>query len=389
VIVTQEKNKKAMRILIFTHSLAGGGAERVAANMANYWDEKGWRVTVVTLAGLEKDFYSLNSSVHRITLNQDQESSNPIVGLYRNLVRVISLRTILKQERPSIALSLMWSCNILLALASYGLKGLTTIGSEHTHPPKARASFIWRGLRKWSYGGLSAVTALTTQTAIWIKENTTARHVVVIQNAIKWPIPKSEPIVLPADKGFLPEHKVILAVGRLVKLKQIDALIEAFSGVSSNCPDWRLAIVGDGPEREALEKLITEKALQDKIALVGLAGNVGDWYGVADIYVMTSVYEGLPNTLIEALSYGVPAISFDCDSGPREIIRHGIDGFLVPPNDVVSLTAKLDELIRNYDLRDQLSTKAKEARDRFSLERVSEEWEILFSRLINDKPTWS
>jgi glycosyltransferase involved in cell wall biosynthesis len=368
-----------MKVLIFTYSLQGGGAERVAANMANHWDEKGWRVTVVTISGVGTDFYRLNPSVHRVSLNLDQESSSLIVGLYRNLARVISLRKILKQERPDIALSLMWSCNILLSLASCGIAGLTTIGSEHTHPPKAKIGLLWGGIRKLLYGRLSAVTALTNQTATWIKENTSAKRVAVIQNAIKWPMSQSEPIISPAEKGFRSEDKVIISVGRLVKLKQMNALIDAFSMVCRDYPDWRLAILGEGPERVALESQIRRAGLGDRIALVGMVGNVGEWYELADLCVMTSKYEGLGNTLIEALSYEVPALSFDCDTGPREIIRDGIDGYLIPPDDVGLLAKKLGEIMGDSDHRKRLSERAKEARSRFSLDAISSQWEALFS----------
>ena len=368
-----------MKILVFTYSLAGGGAERVAANMANHWNEKGWRVTVVTISGANTDFYRLNPSVNRISLNLDQESSSPLVGLYRNLVRVFSLRNIIKQERPDIALSLMWSCNVLLSLASSGIAGLTTIGSEHTHPPKANIGILWGGIRKLLYGRLSAVTALTNQTAIWIKENTSAKRVAVIPNAIKWPMPKAEPILSPAERGFRSGDKIIVAVGRLVKLKQMNALIDAFSMVCSDYPDWRLAILGEGPERTALENQISSEGLGDRIALVGMVGNVGEWYELADLCVMTSKYEGFGNTLIEALSYGVPVLSFDCDTGPREIIRDGIDGYLVPPDDVGLLAEKLGEMMGDADHRSQLSERAREARYRFSLDAISSQWEALFS----------
>jgi glycosyltransferase involved in cell wall biosynthesis len=108
---------------------------------------------------------------------------------------------------------------------------------------------------------------------------------------------------------------------------------------------------------------------------------VGEWYERADLYVMTSRFEGFPNTLAEAMAQGLPAISFDCNTGPREIIRHEVDGLLVPPGDTVGLKFALDRLMGDSILRAQFATRAVEARERFSMERIARMWEALFGAL--------
>ena len=114
----------------------------------------------------------------------------------------------------------------------------------------------------------------------------------------------------------------------------------------------------------------------------GRAGTGGEWYERADLYVMSSRFEGYPNTLAEAMAHGLAAVSFDCDTGPRDIIRHEVDGLLVPPGDVAALTAALDRLMDDATLRQQFAERAVDARRRFSMERIAGTWEDLFKEIM-------
>lgn len=127
---------------------------------------------------------------------------------------------------------------------------------------------------------------------------------------------------------------MLLAVGRLVEGKGFGPLIETFSRLAQDFPDWMLVILGEGPDREALEHQVQSVGLVGRIRLPGQAGNASRWYKAADLYVMSSRSEGFPNTLIEAMTHGLPTASFDCDTGPRNIIHHGMDGLLVPACDM-------------------------------------------------------
>ena len=105
---------------------------------------------------------------------------------------------------------------------------------------------------------------------------------------------------------------------------------------------------------------------------------MGDWYQCADVFVMSSRFEGFPNTLVEAMAYGLPVVSFDCDTGPRDIIRHKVDGLLVSPGDAQELTAALGLLMGNENLRMELAKRAPDVRSRFATDRIAEKWESLF-----------
>src|SRR5699024_2974076 len=113
----------------------------------------------------------------------------------------------------------------------------------------------------------------------------------------------------------------LLAVGRLHPVKGFDVLIEAFRLLARYFPLWDLVIVGDGPERQALQQQIDAANLQDRIQLVGRVGTISAWYEQSDLYVLSSRTEGLSNTLLEAMASGLAPVAFDCETGPREIIR--------------------------------------------------------------------
>lgn len=142
-----------------------------------------------------------------------------------------------------------------------------------------------------------------------------------------------------------------------------------------------MVILGEGPLRSALEAQVREAGLGNRVFLPSRAGNVGEWYERADLSVMSSRFEGFPNTLAEALAYGLPAVSFDCDTDPRDIIRQGVNGLLVPPGNVVGLTEALDQLMGDAALRQRFASRAVEVRARFSIVRIAGMWETFFSEV--------
>ena len=368
-----------MNLLIFIHSLHSGGAERVTTNLASHWAEKGWQVTVVTLASIADDFYQLHPAVQRIGLDLTGASGNTLAAIGNNLHRVQALRRVLQHIQPDTALAMMSTANILLALATVGLRSIRTIGSERIYPPRIPLGRPWEILRAWSYGRVDAMVALTTESTTWLRKHTKARQIPVIPNAVSWPLSLQKPHldVPPRVNG---QHW-LLAVGRLDKQKGFDLLISAFQNLTAEFPSWKLFILGEGADRSALQAQITAAGLDNYIRLPGRAGNVGQWYEAADLYAMSSRFEGFPNTLTEAMAHGLPAVTFDCDTGPRDIVRHEVDGLLVPADDVAQLEAALRRLMGDALLRQQMGARAVEVRERFSMQRVTRMWEELFEDL--------
>lgn len=373
-----------MKLLFYIHSLEGGGAERVTASLASRWAELGWGdVTVVTVARGTQDAYALHPEVKRIELDLAGQSANSLAGLLQNVRRIRGLRKVLKRIRPDVAIGMMTDANISLAWAALGLRRLKTIGSERIHPPQHPLGILREALRHYSYGALSSVVALTEESADWIRMHTLARRVHVIPNAANWPLPMLPPTIAPeticqADRRF------VLAVGRLEVQKGFDWLIAAFAMVASRHSDWDLVILGEGPERDRLQAQVNAGGLAGRVHMPGRAGNMPQWYERADLYVMSSRFEGFPNTLVEAMMYGVPVVSFDCDTGPRDIIHDEVNGLLAPLGDAVRLGAAMGRLMADGRLRRQLAAATTEVKARYAMDKIDTRWSMLFGELLRD-----
>ncbi|QQB37096.1 glycosyltransferase family 4 protein [Achromobacter deleyi] len=365
---------RPLRVLLFIHSLHGGGAERVAADLSAHWADMGREVMVVTQASAGGDVYALHPKVRREVLHTAGEGGG-LRGIWSNVQRVRALRRVIKAFRPDIVLGMMTTASVLSVLACTGLS-CRVVATEHTHPPSQTLSGFWQRLRRLTYPRAARVVALTRGTAQWIEQHVPGSRLAVIPNPVHWPLPKGEPMLAPPSGDG---RKRLLAVGRLHADKGFDLLLQAYARLAPSHPDWDLVILGEGDERRALEAQLREAGLQDRVSLPGRAGNVGDWYQSADLYVLTSRFEGLSNTLLESMASGLAAVAFDCDTGPREIVREGVDGVLVRPNgDVDALCRELDAVMGDAALRQRMAEAATAVRERFSAERVLGQWKELF-----------
>jgi len=162
----------------------------------------------------------------------------------------------------------------------------------------------------------------------------------------------------------------------------VQCFLSAFAKVASDYPDWVLRIYGEGPMREKLESQIHSLGLQNRAFLMGRTASPWVTMAEADVFLMTSKYEGFPNALLEAMGVGLPCVVFDCPSGPRDISRNGQDAFLVPLDDQVMLEVKLKELMGNEALRIQMGTQARDSViARYNLPSVITKWDSLFNEL--------
>ena len=361
--------------MIVIHSLGGGGAERVTVEMCAYWLEQGCRVTLVTQSGPETDAYPVPDGVDRRALGLAGDSGGKISAAWSNLRRVWALRRLIRRLRPNVVLGMMTTSSVLAVLASHRLP-CRVIATEHTHPPSQSLASMWLRLRRWAYPRAHAVVALTSGTASWLEHHVPGSQVTVIPNAVRWPMEAGEPVIEPPPRD---SRKRVLAVGRLHQHKGFDVLLKAFAQLKGHFPDWDLVILGEGEEREALQRQIDEAQLSDRVSMPGRVGNLSDWYGQSDLYVLSSRVEGLSNTLIEAMASGLPVIAFDCETGPREIIRHDIDGVLVAQvEDDEALAAHMADLMARPERRTSLARRAIDVRDRFCTARIMTMWSHLF-----------
>ncbi len=377
-----------MKILALIPTLSAGGAERVLSNLANDWCARpDWHVCIVTLAGESRPFYPLDSRIGVHPLNLHGAAGNAWGSLLANWRRLRAVRQEIFRVQPDVAIGFMSQANVLIALACLGT-GTPTLGSEHSYPPKIPLGRAWEFLRRHTYRWLGGVAALTEESRQWLLKNTHTRRCWVIPNAVPYPIPAQEPLLPPFHAPHA-RKKRILSAGRLTDQKGFDLLIKAFSRLGPLQMQWELVIVGDGHLKDSLIRLCTELGVEESVSFPGAVGNIGDWYASADLFVLSSLYEGFGNVLAEALAYGVPCISFDCPHGPRHIVRHGLDGLLVKAEDVGALSHAMEQLMTNDAMRNRMATNAIDARDRFSLERIHGRWNEVLAELTRSKTAFN
>jgi glycosyltransferase involved in cell wall biosynthesis len=365
-----------LKIAVVIHSLGSGGAERISTYLSNYWHSKGVEMHLITIAESEADFFALHPGVNRHSLALASSSINLKQAICANYSRIRKIRKIFKVIKPDIIIGMMTGAAVLTLLGAYGL-GVKVIASERTHPPSYPLGRVWELLRRWTYRWAEHVVVQSEESMNWLRQTIPSANGIVIPNPVNYPLPKGVPILAVADH-VRDECKLLLAVGRLDEGKQFDLLIEAFSQVSSKLLEWDLVILGEGSERQRLQEAIMRLELSSRVTMPGKAGNIGDWYVRADLYVMSSRFEGFPNTLVEAMSHGCAAVSYDCDTGPRDIILHGVDGMLVRPvGNVDALAEAIKILMGDESRREAMGNHAIKIKERFSSEMVFGLWQSI------------
>ena len=350
--------------MLVVKSLTCGGAERVVVNLAAGFSQSKLDVIVVTTDGEVPDYFTLSNDVKRLSLLNWKKIRNPIK---KNWCLMRELRETFKQQEPDYIISFVHMVNLRALLAHIGLNSKLII-TEHTSPLKAPLAMQWRIIRRILYplcDKLICVSGGVADSFDWIKKRS------VIYN----PIP-----TFSKSRSKKPT-RVIGAVGRLHHAKGFDILIETFAMVAKKRPDWQLEIYGDGEERAKLESLVQQHNLNRCVAIKGFVSDVTNAYQSMDIFVLSSRYEGMGLVLAEAQSLGVPCISFDCPSGPSEIIVDNVNGLLIENGDKEKLALSMIQLIDSPKDRKRLSSNGQASARRFQINSVIEEWLNLFNSL--------
>ena len=373
----RQDGRTGKHILFVVSSMQGGGAERVAALLSNHWVSNGHDVTLIpTFSGRGECLYPLDGRV-RLGYLADRVKSIVRRSPWNAVKRFLALRKVIREAQPDIIVSFLVHVNVVALVATLGLR-VPLVVSERTDPRFFVIGRFWALGRRLTYWRAKWVVVQTEDVRGCIEIDCYGARAVVVPNPVVWPVSATEPTVH-SEQVMREGRRLLLAVGRLGQEKGFDLLIKAFAAVANEAPDWDLVILGEGSEREDLEAQRDALGLGDRTYLPGHVGNVGDWYERADLYVLSSRYEGFPNALVEAMAYGVPAVALDRSAGPRNIIRHEVDGLLVPVVEGPEGIAKaLKKLMTNESARRRFAERARDVRDRFSMEKVATMWgEIL------------
>lgn len=333
-------------IVFIISSLHGyGGTNRVASLLANGLCLH-HNITILSRIS-SSNTYQLGSKVNDI-----KYSGN-------NLSFVLQCKKYINNNKPDVVIvHTMSKLTPAIIMANIKTKNIWSI----EHVSYEFHNLVFKQLRRHLYKKVSKIITLTKSDAI----NYRSFHpnVTVMTN------PTSLPLKNDISKLT---SKTIVSIGRLTYQKGFDLLIEAWSLVESKHPNWLLNIYGEGEDRSKLEKMIADKSLNN-ITLKGLTNDVRAVYDTAAIYVMSSRFEGLPVVLIEAQSRGLPIVSFDCPSGPAEIVHHNIDGLLVNNGNIQALAESIIELIKDVDLRTSMSKQALKAAKSYQIDTIMQRW---------------
>ncbi|MFM0395713.1 glycosyltransferase [Paraburkholderia phytofirmans] len=330
--------KKRYDVLFHVPSLKGGGAERVAIEVARFFLQQG---------------RSVGFFVHSDEVAYDLPSGAELIVArgQGHFQRIAEFRSLLKRVDVHAVISFLPYANLISLLANVGRKRCSRlIVSEHQSyaqfKPNGIKERIKFSLLKRLYASSDLIVAVSNGVAEDLRQRLSkagASKIVVIHN------PCYIPDALPLIRRDASSSSTILAVGRLAHEKGIDVLIDAFATVSRKLADARLVIVGEGPKRKELEEQIARLRLKDKVNLPGFKRSIADEYRRADLFVLASRAEGFGNVLVEAMSFGLKIVSTD-RPGPAEILDNGKYGTLVPVEDVAvladamvnALTAEID-----------------------------------------------
>ena len=330
------------------------------------------QITLLTLDSATHDRYEVTPEVERIGLGLIRTSRNRLLGAAANFQRVAAVRAAISQRTPEAVLCFCDQMNVVTLAATRPLR-IPTVVTEFTDPRHQRLPLVWQVMRRMLYPTAAFGVALNRSTLSTV-QRWVRGPVAIISAAVDAPPP-----------GFKRQlnntRQRIVGLGRLSREKGFDRLVAAFAAVAAKHPSWDLHLAGDGPERTTIESQVHEANLDNRVYFHGWIKDVWAFLEHADVFALTSHYDGFPVAILEAMAGGIPVISVDCDSGPREIIRHEENGLLVA-NDHDSLCAGLDRIMSDGNLREQLSANGPEVMQRLSWDQFVADYELVLRRAI-------
>lgn len=379
-------------VYIFQSFAEKGGTERIFSDKMNYLaDVLGYDVTFITYEqGNHAPTFPLSDKIHYIDLDTRffTLSALPVwkrLGAYRKMYQTFAerLKQTLAEINPDIVAITTYSCRLFGAVmrlpyhivveSHVSYENINESGTHNSNPIvgwliQKHMRYCLRNAKK-----ADRIVLLTDRDQqAWKNYPNT----MVIPNVVT---------CYPEEINDLATRpKRIIAVGRLHHQKGFDMLIEAWRMLYRKYPDWIVDIYGDSTNRDFFQRLIDQKQMQNAIHLRGRTSDVYKEYQESAFYVMSSRYEGFGLVLVEAMSCGLPCVSFDCPYGPSTIISDGEDGFLVDNGNVKQLAEKMEILINDANLRMAMGQKAREKAALYKKENIMGRWDALFKSLIEN-----
>ena len=346
-----------------------GGTERVAIIIANELNKNNdYNISFLSLVEKkEHPFFELDKNISRYTVYDSVVRGVTHIGGIINRVRKF-----VKENSINIIIDIdgileMYTIPVKL------FKKVKVISWEHynfyQHPVVPYRKYTRKMAARWA----DAIVTLTEEDKGYYNQNLNIRcPIQCIYNPVIWK----------QDTGnYDSDSKIILSAGRLTYQKGFDILIDVANLFLKKHHDWKWIVLGEGEDRDKLEKKTESLGLEGQLFFPGNVDNIDEYYKKAAIFVMTSRFEGLPMTLLETKPFKLPLVSFDCKTGPRELIRDKINGFLVDEGDVERMSEKIVNLIEDRQLRINMSEQATLDMKRFDLKEIVDKWDVLISQI--------
>lgn len=339
-------------------SLNAGGAERVVSLLANELSLTN-DIVIITLSQ-EKPFYKLNDSITIKQLGVLNSGTNPLKSIVSNLVLIYKITSLIRSLKIKTLICFMTTSNVLGIISGKFLSKINVTISERRNPLTHDFGY-WDFIRKKIYKFSDRLVVQSEEISNYFKSIIDERKISIIPNPIK--------IV---DYNKNKKEKIILTVGRVDANKNQEQIIRSFSKVKQE--GWKLIICGDGSLLSKLKNLVITLNINDAVEFKGIVKNIEKQYERAAIFAFSSLSEGFPNVLLEAMNYGCACISSDCPSGPSILIKNNVNGFLIPLADEVSYTNQLQNLIDDEKTRNIFVSNAKSSIENYALNKVADQW---------------
>ena len=349
-----------MRVLIlggnFDHA---GGTERVGSMLANGLSEAGYEIVLSSVSQGDKPFFALNKEIKVVSLFKATGR-----GLYHTPTLIYKIRKLLQEEDID-TLIVVESMLVLFTLPAITGLPVKHICWEHFNFNNDLGKKGRRVARQLAARYCDSVVTLTERDKeYWLKSTRHKSQIISIANPCPFPVQYY-------DKNA--DTKIVLAAGRLTYQKGFDLLLESWLQVNKVMPDWKLKIVGEGIDRAKLAEFIEKNQLTDVVELIGNTCKMSKYYQQAEIFCLSSRFEGFGMVLIEALAFGLPIVSFDCEVGPAEILE-GTGSILVPQDDTNQLALSLVELMRDSERREDISKQSKLKAEIYQPKNIINQW---------------
>ena len=339
-----------------------GGTERVGVLIANALVEKNYKISILSYENGMNPVFKVHPNINLYSLHMERNKD----FFSRKIMPYVKLNNFLKENPQDILVNI----DVLLCIYSIPIKFLRKIkiiAWEHFNFTVDNGVKNRKRARKLAAYFSDLIVVLTKKDLDIYKSNLNIKK--RITNIYNPTLPIMNNMI-----DFQEKENIVLTIGRLTEQKNFKELITIWSELGKRTIGWKLIICGTGDQENALKKQIEDNKL-DNIVMEGFCQNIDEYYKKAKIFVMTSIFEGFPMVLVESQTYGLPIVSYDCLTGPSEIIIDNKNGFLIPMNDRSLFKDKLIKLLNNKELRDIFSISAFNDCNRFKIDNIVKKWE--------------